>query len=283
MPTDAKFLPSDNLLTIDEIGVLAGVFSNLGIKQIRITGGEPLLREDVIEITRRLSGHFQLSLTTNGSKLKELAKPLKEAGLLSVNVSLNSLSEDRFYEITRGSLRAVLEGIETAIECNLFVKINTVVSEKNLDELCDLVNFSAKRGIPIRFIEMMPIGKENRGAVFEGEILKRLSTFELKPTTVKLGAGPARYFVTKDGNYVGIISALSKSFCTSCNKLRLSCDGRLYPCLGSTYHVNLLKSLRSGASTEQVLNMIKTAVEKKPFAHHMKDTQVDNEMYKLGG
>lgn len=229
MPADVKFLPSDGLLTIDEIGILAEIFSNLGIKQIRITGGEALLREDVVDVTKKLSKYFQLSLTTNGSKLKELAGPLRESGLLSVNVSLNSLNEDRFYEITRGSLKPVLEGIESAIDCKLFVKINTVVSQMNLDELGDLVDFSAKRGIPIRFIEMMPIGKANRGVVFEEEILKRLSAFELKPSNVKLGAGPGRYFVTKDGNYVGIISAMSRSFCTSCNKLRLSCGGKLYP------------------------------------------------------
>ncbi len=282
MTPDTKFLPYDSLMTIDEIKILADVFCDLGIKQVRITGGEPLLREDVVGITKKLSEYFRVSMTTNGSKLKEFAKPLKEAGLVSVNVSLNSLNQDRFYLITKSHLKPVLEGIDAAIECGLFVKINTVVNQMNMDELCDLVDFSTKKGIPIRFIELMPVGKQNK-TIFEDQILEKLSDFDLKPVQIKLGVGPARYFITKYGSYVGIISALSKSFCENCNKLRLSCDGKLYPCLGSTYHVDLLKAIRSGFSTEQVADMIKAAVDKKPFSHHMKDSQVNNQMNKLGG
>ncbi|MFN4190036.1 MAG: GTP 3',8-cyclase MoaA [Pseudothermotoga sp.] len=284
MPPDVKFLPDDRLLTLDEIRTLAETFSHLGIEQVRITGGEPLLREDVVHITRELAQYFRVSMTTNGVRLKELAWPLKEAGLISVNVSLNSLNEDVFFTITKGNVKPVLAGIDFAIECGLFVKVNTVVSQMNLNELPELVDFASKRGIPIRFIEMMPIGRQNRGVIFEDQILEKLSDFDLRPVQVKLGQGPAKYFVTKYGNYVGIISAMSKSFCEDCNKLRLSCDGKLYPCLGSTHYVDLLKSLRSkDHRVEQLSELIKIAIYNKPLSHQMKGSAVDNAMNRLGG
>lgn len=284
MPLDNKFLPSDNLLTTDEIDILAQIFSGIGIQQVRITGGEPLLREDVVDITKKLSKYFRVSMTTNGSRLRELAEPLKEAGLVSVNISLNSLKEDIFLRITKGQLKPVLAGMDAAIECGLFVKINTVVSQLNLNELPELVDFASKRGIPIRFIEMMPIGRQNKGAIFEDQILEKLSDFDLKPVQIKIGQGPARYFITKHGNYVGIISAMSKSFCESCNKLRLSCDGKLYPCLGSTYYVDVLEKLRLGhQQVEQLSELVKIAIYNKPLSHNMKDSTVPNTMNRLGG
>ncbi|WP_041083861.1 GTP 3',8-cyclase MoaA [Thermotoga profunda] len=282
IPLDTKFLPFDNLLTTDEINILAQIFSGIGIQQVRITGGEPLLREDVVDITRKLSKYFRISMTTNGSRLRELAESLKEAGLVSVNISLNSLKEDVFFRITKGQLKPVLAGIDAAIKCGLFVKINTVVSQLNLNELPELVDFVSKRGIPIRFIEMMPIGRQNKGTIFEDQILEKLSDFDLKPVQIKIGQGPARYFITKHGNYVGIISAMSRSFCKSCNKLRLSCDGKLYPCLGSTYYVDVLEKLRS-QQVEQLSELVKIAIYNKPLSHNMKDSTVPNTMNRLGG
>ncbi len=283
MSPGTKFLPTADLLTFQEMKFLVDVFKQLEIKQIRITGGEPLIREDVVQIVESLSKHFYLSMTTNGSMLKKLVKDLKAAGLSSINVSLNSLDEENFRAITFGELRPVLEGIDEAVEQSLFVKLNVVVSQKNFDELPELLKYASNRGVPIRFIEMMPVGRKNEGTVFEKQILEKLSSYQLKPVHARFGYGPAKYFVTKEGSYVGIISAMSNSFCESCNKLRLSCDGKLYPCLGSTFHVNLMRAIRSGQSTQQISELVRTAVNNKPFSHNMNHGKIDNAMNRLGG
>lgn len=277
------FLKEENLMTYDEVNLISQFFYELGIKCIRITGGEPLLRNDVVRIVKALSSRFTVSMTTNGSKLSQLAKDLKDAGLHSLNISLNSLKQETFYKITHARLKPVLAGIDRAIEEKMNVKLNVVVNHMNFDELPDLVEYAFSRKIPIRFIEMMPIGKQNTGVVFEKQILEKLSELNLSPVDIKLGFGPARYFVTKDGNYIGVISALSKAFCNTCNKLRVSCDGKLYPCLGSDFFIDLLAAVRKKIPESEILNMIIKSVEKKPFSHNMVVSQVKNKMNRLGG
>ncbi|MGB9821584.1 MAG: GTP 3',8-cyclase MoaA [Pseudothermotoga sp.] len=283
MPPDVEFLAKEKLMSLEEILTLGNIFHSLGIEQVRITGGEPLMRDDVVQIVKAFSEYFRVSMTTNGSRLKDFAEDLKGAGLQSVNVSLNSLDEYKFRQITRGEIKPVLDGIDEAIKYQLFVKLNVVVSKMNIDEVPELAKYASFKGVPIRFIEMMPVGRKNSGAVFEKEILDRLSSFELKPVSVQLGVGPARYFVTSGGNYVGIISAMSKSFCSFCNKIRLSCDGKLYPCLGSTIHVDLLQAIRSKYSHQQIIQLIQKVLESKPYQHDMNNAEIDSKMNRLGG
>ncbi len=283
MDESANFLPEMDLLSFEEIKLLAKVFFHLGINKVRITGGEPLLRSDIVGIVKVLSERFTVAMTTNGSLLSELAKDLKEAGLSSVNVSLHSLKTDTFRKITRGDLDRVLRGIDEGLNAGLSLKLNAVVCDENFGELPKLVLFASERRIPIRFIELMPVGRENKSSYFEKQILEKLSNFRLTPTDVKLGEGPARYFVTADGNYVGLISAMSKSFCESCNKIRMSCDGKLYPCLGSSLFFDLRQYLMDVSSIEKIQDVIFDALKTKPLSHTMKSKAVSNKMNQLGG
>ncbi len=283
MDENVAFLPKENLLKLDELASLVQIFRNLGITKVRITGGEPLLREDIIDIVKIFSKEFTVTMTTNGSLLSELAQNLKESGLSSINVSLNSLRQDTFFKISQGNLKKVIAGIDEALKICMNVKINTVVSEYNFNELPALVTFATEKNIPIRFIELMPIGKRTMAKYFEQQIMEKLAEFRLTAVDIKLGEGPARYFVTKDGNYVGLISAMSKSFCTECNKIRVSCDGKLYPCLGSSQFFDLITHLRKGAPIDQLQNMIMKTLETKPYTHSLKNQPVNNVMNRLGG
>ncbi|AEH50624.1 GTP 3',8-cyclase MoaA [Pseudothermotoga thermarum] len=278
-----SFIDEENLMKLNEIEILAEVFKKIGIKKVRITGGEPLCREDIVDIVRLFAKEFSVAMTTNGSLLSKFAKDLKRAGLSSVNVSLNSLKPETFFKITRGDLRRTLDGIEEALKVGISLKLNTVVCEHNFEELDELVRFAEKLKVPIRFIELMPIGRKVETRYFERQILQKLAEFDLKFVDIKLGEGPARYFATKDGNYVGVISALSKSFCESCNKIRVSCDGKMYPCLGSTLFVDLLKPLRSGATFDDLQKIVLEAVDLKPSSHTMTSKPVGNKMNQLGG
>lgn len=273
--------PSVSALTLDELRTFSGIFSELGIRSVRLTGGEPLLRADLPQIVEMLSKRFSIFITTNGSRLKDYAKLFKKYGVQSINLSLHSLDEETFYRITKASLSHVLEGLNSALKEKLNVKLNCVVSEHNVDEIPELVRFATKLKLPIRFIELMPIGKDNRAVPLK-EIFERLQVFDLRPIDVKLGFGPASYYVTKDGNYVGIIAALSKNFCETCNKVRLSSDGKLYPCLGSSFYIDLRQILMQG-SREKLIEAVKTAIESKPLKHAMNEKLVLNSMRQLGG
>ncbi len=253
----------------------------MGIEHVRLTGGEPTIREDLPEIIELLSKRFRVLITTNGSRLKDLAKLFKEFDVQAINLSLHSLDEETFHKITRAKLKDVLDGLNSALKEGLNVKLNCVVSEHNVDEIPELVRFAGELKVPIRFIELMPVGQNNKAVPLK-EILDRLKDFDLKPVDVKLGFGPASYYVTKNGNYVGIIAALSKNFCDSCNKIRLSSDAKLYPCLGSNFHIDLRDVLNRGSS-EEVLKIIKYAIETKPSKHRMNENFVPNNMRELGG
>ncbi|WP_041075772.1 GTP 3',8-cyclase MoaA [Thermotoga caldifontis] len=272
---------SVSTLTLDELRTFSEIFSELGIRNVRLTGGEPLLRADLPQIVEMLSKRFNIFITTNGSRLKDYAKLFKMHGVQSINLSLHSLDEETFYRITKASLSHVLEGLNSALKEKLNVKLNCVVSEHNVDEIPELVRFATKLRLPIRFIELMPIGKDNRAVPLK-EIFERLQIFDLRPIDVRLGFGPASYYVTKDGNYVGIIAALSKNFCETCNKIRLSSDGKLYPCLGSSFHIDLRRILMEG-SKEKLVEAVKVGIERKPLKHVMNEGMVLNAMRQLGG
>jgi cyclic pyranopterin phosphate synthase len=256
MSEDMEFVPREQLLTLEELAFIATAFSELGVSKIRITGGEPLVRRNVLQLFRdigRLPGVRELVTTTNGSQLARLAGELKAAGVCRVNISLDSLDPERFRRMTRvGDLAQVLAGIDAALDAGFErVKINSVIlKNRNHDEVTDLVRFAAGRGMDISFIEEMPlgvIGDHDRAEAYysSDEIRRELEKrFALLPTTESTG-GPSRYFrLPEPGIRVGFISPHSHNFCDSCNRVRLTCEGRLLLCLGQEHSVDLRAVVR---------------------------------------
>jgi cyclic pyranopterin phosphate synthase len=284
-------LPRRELLTYEEITTIVRVAADMGITRIRLTGGEPLVRTRLPELIARLAAIetiTDISLTTNGSLLKDYADELKQAGLKRVNVSLDSLDRDKFVRITRcHKLRKVLQGIEAAKVAGLNpVKINVVAMRGiNDDEIINFAGMTVSGGWHVRFIELMPFGVNNPAEVClrkDGEnpqpqfisideIKERLSGMgELHPVESITGNGPAKYFQLPNATgTIGFISPVSQHFCFNCNRLRLTADGKLRPCLLSDEEIDLRKSLRDGASLKILRETIDEAVQKKPGQHHL--------------
>lgn len=250
-----EFLPHEEILTFKEIESIVRVGVKLGIKVVRLTGGEPLLRKGIVELVARLAkipGLEDLSLTTNGYFLSELAKPLKEAGLKRINISLDTLSEEKFSELTGGfSLKKIMEGLYLSLsEGFTAVKINSVIIRGFNDEECEeLAKLSIELPVEVRFIEFMPVGKnslwDERRVVPISEIKERVERLGKLWPTEKVGKGPAAVFRLEGAKgKVGFISPLSSHFCGSCNRLRITADGRLRPCLFSDEEINLKDYLR---------------------------------------
>jgi len=257
MKRDMRFLPREQLLTLEEIARLGRAFSELGVTKIRVTGGEPLVRRNALWLFEQLGALprlHELVLTTNGSQLAGFAEPLKAAGVRRVNVSLDSLRPERFNRITRlGALEHTLAGIDAALAAGFErVKINTVVLRGyNHDEIPDLARFALDRDMDISFIEEMPlgaIGDHDRAEVYysSDEVLRDLGErFELVPTTETTG-GPSRYYrVPGRRGRIGIISPHSHNFCASCNRVRVTAEGRLLLCLGQEHSMDLRRVLRA--------------------------------------
>ena len=280
MSEDMTFLPRAQVLTLEEIYDIGRAFTRLGVTKLRLTGGEPLVRRNVmslIEQLGRLPGLHELVLTTNGSQLERLAGPLRDAGVARINVSLDSLDPTRFRNITRtGDLSKVLRGIEAAREAGFRrLKLNTVIlKHRNEDEILDLVDFVVERGMDISFIEEMPLGlidEHDRALAFYSSDQVRSdieARYRLIPTTETTG-GPSRYFQVGDtDSRVGFISPHSHNFCESCNRVRVTVQGRLLLCLGQEHSVDLRQVLRShpgdGARLEQA---IVDAMAIKPKGH----------------
>ena len=284
-PVKVNFTPMEKLLSLEDFKRLAHVFEQLGIEFVRITGGEPTVRQDIVQIVEVFSSFSSVSMTTNGCRLERIAQDLKNAGLSSVNISLDTLKDEQFYTITGSNkLKNVIRGIEKAIETNISVKLNSVVYKDNLEEVLDLALFAGRLGVPIRFIELMPVGSNNEQYFVQRKsIIEKLKPLKLKSTSVRLGNGPADYFITDSGNYIGLISAVSKNFCHLCNKIRLSCDGKLYPCLGHTKNVDLMIPLRSSSDDVELRKTIETAIFNKPAGHDMKHSIVQTSMRRIGG
>jgi len=280
MDEEMHFVPRAQLLTLEELAFTARAFTELGVSKIRITGGEPLVRRNVIKLFQdigALPGLKELVTTTNGSQLPKLARDLRAAGVRRVNISLDSLVPERFRRITRvGDLNNVLAGIDSALAAGFErIKINAVIlKNRNHDEVTDLVRFAADRGMDVSFIEEMPlgiIGDHDRAEAYysSDEIRRDLErTFTLIPTTESTG-GPARYFrVQEAGNRVGFISPHSHNFCESCNRVRLTCEGRLLLCLGQEHSVDLRYVLRSHpGDLEKLKQAIRDSMRIKPKGH----------------
>jgi cyclic pyranopterin phosphate synthase len=284
------------LLTYEEITRVVNIFTELGVSKVRLTGGEPLLRRDILSLTTGLGklGLKDLPISTNGHLLPGLAKDLKESGVTRVNISLDTLKADRFKEITGvDGLSEVLAGINSALLEGLGpVKINMVVMKGvNDDEIEDMMRFCLVRGLHLRFIETMPIGSAGISAVdhhySEEEILNRLSKYDLKRTKSEKTAGPAKnYKVGNTDITVGVISAVSNSFCGTCNRVRLTAKGELVLCLGQGRTFSLRDAIRSGKTDEEVKDLIKKAVLNKPKEHYFNidvENIIDAQMVTIGG
>ncbi|KGF68415.1 molybdenum cofactor biosynthesis protein A [Hoeflea sp. BAL378] len=274
------FLPRREVLTLEELYRLSAVFMRHGVRKIRITGGEPLVRKNIMSLFDMLSDHLrngeldEVVVTTNGSQLSHHAKPLYEAGVRRVNVSLDSLDPVRFRAITRwGDLAKVLDGIDSALAAGLKVKLNAVAMKGAFEEELDgLIRFAHGRGMDLTLIEEMPLGnvchdrKEShlRLDTLKQDLEKR---YTLTPLADRSG-GPARYVrIEETGGKLGFITPLSCDFCASCNRIRVACTGELYTCMGKEGSVDLREALRRDSSDEQVSSLIFGAIARKPRGH----------------
>ncbi len=282
MSENIKFLPKKDVLSLEELDRMCTGFIELGVKKIRVTGGEPLVRRDIMSLFERLSRHLnsgaleELTLTTNGSQLAKHAKTLAGFGVKRVNISLDTLDADKFARITRrGRLSDVLEGIAAAKAAGMRVKINAVALKGfNDTEVIDLIEWCAREDMEITFIEVMPMGDDIDDALRIGDYYSLLDLrdhiakhFELRDIPLRTG-GPARYVERIDnGQKIGFITPLSHNFCESCNRVRVTCTGDLYMCLGQEDKADLRAALRSDESNETLVKTIREAITRKPKGH----------------
>jgi len=275
-----EFLPKRDLLTLEELDRLASAFIARGVRKLRITGGEPLVRRGVVDLMHELGRHLasgaldELTLTTNGSQLVHHAAALARAGVRRVNVSLDTLDADRFAAITRrGRLVDTLEGIGAAQEAGLEVKLNAVaLAGINDDEFHRLVEFGHRRGMDVTFIEVMPIGETGFGRADHfiplAQVRERLERhFTLTPSLHRSG-GPARYWqIAETGRRLGFIAATTCNFCATCNRVRVTATGRLEACLGREDGADLKAALRSETGDDALHRAIDAAIAAKPAGH----------------
>jgi GTP 3',8-cyclase len=280
MSPDMKFLPKKDLLTLDELDRVCSVFIARGVRKLRLTGGEPLMRRGFLDLVRGLSRHLksedlqELTLTTNGTQLSKYAADLATAGVRRINVSLDTLDSDAFRKTTRGgNIKDVIEGITAALEAGLKVKINTVaLRDINDVSLDSLVEWSHAKGMDITLIETMPLGDTGEDRTDRYVPLSRVrSQFEKRYTLVDLPdstGGPARYVrIAETGGRLGFITPLTHNFCESCNRVRISCDGTLFMCLGKDDQVDLRQAVRASSSDGLLNEAIDSAMRRKPFGH----------------
>ena len=281
--TGVRWMPREDILRFEEIAEVVRVGIALGLRRVRLTGGEPLVREGIVELIRMLSAMPQLedlSLTTNGVRLARQASALARAGLRRVNISLDTLQADRFQTITRfGAIGDVQTGIDAALDAGLHpVKLNMVVMRGvNDDEIVEVGRVALERPLHVRFIELMPIGDyfSRERLVPSEEILARLGALgTLRPVDGPPGCGPARVYSWAGARgSVGIIGAVTQAFCATCNRLRLTATGRLRPCLDDEQAVDLKPALRPVIDEDRLAALIRTAVAAKPEQHAMAERE----------
>ena len=303
MSEDMAFLPKKDVLSLEELERLCNVFVKLGVKKLRLTGGEPLVRKNIMSLIRSLGHHLdtgdleELTLTTNGTQLHRYATELFDCGVRRVNVSIDTLDPKKFTEITRwGKLENVLRGIVAAANAGLKIKLNTVALRgTNEDELPNMVKWAGERGFDITIIEVMPmgdIGAENRVSQYLPLSMVRSNLsehFTLTDIDYKTG-GPARYVeVEETGTKIGFITPLTHNFCESCNRVRLTCTGTLYMCLGQEDAADLKIPLRNSEGDEALTGAIQEAISRKPKGHdfiidrRQKNSPVPRHMSVTGG
>ncbi|MEX2451833.1 MAG: GTP 3',8-cyclase MoaA [Rhodospirillales bacterium] len=280
MSEDMEFLPKTDVLSLEELDRLCSAFIAKGVRKLRITGGEPLVRRDIMLLFKSLSRHLEsgaleeLTLTTNGSQLPRYADELVSHGVRRINVSVDSLDPEKFRRITRrGDLAQVLKGIAAAKKAGLKIKINTVALKGvNDDEIDKLVWWCGEQGFDLTFIETMPLGDiegDRTDHYLSSTIIrdKIEQSWTLEDTNDRTG-GPARYVsVLETGQRIGFITPLSHNFCESCNRVRLTCTGMLYMCLGQMDNADLRKPLRQSESDDLLKAAIDEAIGRKPKGH----------------
>ena len=280
MSEDMTFLPKADLLTLEELDRLCSAFIAKGVRKLRLTGGEPLVRRNVMSLVRSLSRHLQtgalneLTLTTNGSQLARFADELRDCGVRRINVSLDTLDAAKFRAITRwGDLDKVLAGIEAARAAGLAVKINAVTLKgMNEEEIPSLMQWAHGKGMALTLIEVMPMGDIGAGRIDQyvplslvrARLAKQYTLTDLEETT----GGPARYVrVDETGGKLGFITPMTHNFCESCNRVRITCTGTLHSCLGHEDASDLRKPLRASADNELLSATIDRAISLKPKGH----------------
>ncbi len=280
MAEDMTFLPKKDLLTLEELDRLCTAFVEKGVRKLRLTGGEPLVRKNIMHLVRQLSRHLgtgaldELTLTTNGSQLSRFAQELADCGVKRINVSLDTLDPQKFRAITRwGDLSKVMEGIEAAAHAGLKIKLNAVALKGFNDvELPAMIRWAHGRGMDLTVIETMPMGEIDADRTDQYLPLSLLRadlerTFALTDVPYKTG-GPARYVeVAETGGRLGFITPLTHNFCESCNRVRLTCTGTLYMCLGQEDAADLRTPLRASEGNELVGHAIDEAIGRKPKGH----------------
>ena len=306
MPQELQeWLPREGILTFEETLRLIRIAADLGVSKVRVTGGEPLTRRDVVHFVRQIPeipGIRSVGLSTNGTLLareinsgKTMAAALRDAGVQSVNISLDTLEREVYSQITgRDFHQEVLRGIEAAIAAGFDqIKLNTVLMRgRNEDQLIPLIEFAVQRGLILRLIEMMPVSttdvldEDNFMSILAAKKLIESCYGNLIPETEFHTNGPASYYqIPGRGQRIGFIGAMTNlHFCESCNKLRLTCDGKLRPCLGSYLEFDIMKPLRAGASDEDLRQFFLDVVERKPAQHDFRDNyQPNRKMIAIGG
>ncbi|MBX3578152.1 MAG: GTP 3',8-cyclase MoaA [Rhizobiaceae bacterium] len=280
MAEDMAFLPKKDLLSLEELDRLCTVFVEKGVRKLRLTGGEPLVRKNIMHLVRQLSRHLrsgaleELTLTTNGSQLARYAGGLADAGVRRINVSIDTLDPDKFKAVTRwGDLAKVLAGVDAALAAGLKIKINAVALKGfNDHEIPDLMRWAHGRGMDLTVIETMPMGEIDADrtdqylplSVLRADLERR---FKLTDIPFKTG-GPARYVdVAETGGRLGFITPLTHNFCESCNRVRLTCTGTLYMCLGQDDAADLRAPLRASEGNELLSQAIDEAIGRKPKGH----------------
>ena len=280
MAEDMTFLPKKDLLTLEELDRLCTVFIEKGVRKLRLTGGEPLVRKNVMHLIRQLSRHLdsgaldELTLTTNGSQLARHAQELADCGVRRINVSMDTLDPEKFRAITRwGNIDKVLQGIDQAQQAGLKIKINAVaLKDFNDREIPDLMRWAHGRGMDLTLIETMPLGEIDADRTDQYLPLSQMraaleSAFTLRDIPYKTG-GPARYVeVVETGGRLGFITPMTHNFCESCNRVRLTCTGTLYMCLGQEDAADLRAPLRASEGNELVADAIDEAIGRKPKGH----------------
>jgi len=299
-PEGVKMMDHDNILTLEEIVRVAHISAGLGVSKIRLTGGEPLVRKGVISLIKNLasiSGIENISMTTNGYYLENMAVDLKNSGLNRLNISLDTVNREKFNTITLSDgLDRVLRGIQAAKDAGFEpIKLNTVaVRGFNDDEIINLADYTVKEGLILRFIEQMPFNEGNADSFMSASEIIRILESEYgiarevkdKKRLISAGSGPASLFqFEKKGLIVGFITPVSNHFCSSCNRLRITADGKLKPCLLSGDEINLKALLRNGSSDEVIKDLLLSTIGLKPEQHklHIDELGSIRGMSKIGG
>ena len=280
MKEKMQFLPRKDILTLEEIERLCDNFIDLGVEKIRLTGGEPLVRSDIIKLIEKLNNKKsttnlkEITLTTNGTLLKKYAKQLKDNGVERINVSLDTINPEKYNQITRfGNIEKVIDGINEAIDRDIKIKINTVViKDFNENEIEDLINWTNSKKIDLTFIEVMPMEETDVSREYQFTSLTEIfNNLDKKYKFIQSNhstGGPARYYVSNNlSTKIGFISPLTNNFCSSCNRVRISSTGKLFMCLGQNDFVDFMDIMRKDYSDNYIKEKIKFALNIKPKNH----------------